>query len=73
MSFSGQSLMTAKKWMLSIEGRVVVTLDAADPFADALACLFACYYVLNIEYQESASCTLELIQRQDTFFTACFK
>ena len=63
--------MTAKRWMLSIEGKVTVTLDASASFADALSCLFASFYVLNIQYQESAACTLELIQRQVIFFTAC--
>lgn len=50
--------------MLSIEGRVVIPPGAhmAD-FTTALAALFACYYVFNLEYQVEASTTLEFVQR----------
>lgn len=51
--------------MVSIEGSVVYTLDSQSDFAAALTVLFACFYVFNIEYQETASATLELIQRYD--------
>ena len=49
--------------MLSIEGSVVMTLDNSANFTDALAVFFASFYVFNIEYQEAAVCTLELVQR----------
>ncbi|CAM4425277.1 unnamed protein product [Leuciscus chuanchicus] len=50
-------------WMLSIEGKVVLS-DNSDNFIPGFAVLFASYYIFNIEYQESAACTLELAQRQ---------
>ncbi|XP_077071616.1 uncharacterized protein LOC143723309 [Siphateles boraxobius] len=59
----GHSIMTASRWMLSIEGKVLLTLDNSDNFILAFAVLFASYYIFNIEYQESAACTLELAQR----------
>ncbi|KAL3973454.1 G2/M phase-specific E3 ubiquitin-protein ligase [Sarotherodon galilaeus] len=59
----GQSLMTATCWMVSAEGRVIVELDKENTFADAMSVFFGSFYVLNLEYQESACATLELIQR----------
>ncbi|XP_026122090.1 uncharacterized protein LOC113105164 [Carassius auratus] len=63
----GETILTAKKWMLSIEGKVVIPPGAhmAD-FTTALAALFACYYVFNLEYQVEASTTLEFVQRAPT-------
>ncbi|XP_068506225.1 uncharacterized protein [Syngnathus scovelli] len=60
----GETILTAKKWMLSIERRVIIPPAAhlAD-FTTALATLFACYYVFNLEYQVEACTTLEFIQR----------
>ncbi|KAL3967185.1 hypothetical protein ACER0C_030508 [Sarotherodon galilaeus] len=59
----GQSSMTATCWMVSAEGRVIVELDKENTFADAMSVFFGSFYVLNLEYQESACATLELIQR----------
>ncbi|XP_025757037.1 uncharacterized protein LOC100706817 isoform X8 [Oreochromis niloticus] len=59
----GQSLMTTTCWMVSAEGRVIVELDKENTFADAMSVFFGSFYVLNLEYQESACATLELIQR----------
>ncbi|CAI5637063.1 unnamed protein product [Oreochromis niloticus] len=59
----GQSSMTATCWMLSTEGRVIVELDKENTFADAMSVFFGSFYVLNLEYQESACATLEVIQR----------
>uniref|UniRef100_A0A669DRB2 Uncharacterized protein n=1 Tax=Oreochromis niloticus TaxID=8128 RepID=A0A669DRB2_ORENI len=59
----GQSSMTATCWMVSAEGRVIVELDKENIFADAMSVFFGSFYVLNLEYQESACATLELIQR----------
>ncbi|XP_052429411.1 uncharacterized protein LOC127970748 isoform X2 [Carassius gibelio] len=61
---AGETILTAKKWMLSIEGKVLIPPGAhmAD-FTTALAALFACYYVFNLEYQVEASTTLEFVQR----------
>uniref|UniRef100_A0AAZ1Y4F0 Uncharacterized protein n=2 Tax=Oreochromis aureus TaxID=47969 RepID=A0AAZ1Y4F0_OREAU len=58
----GQSPMTATCWMVSAEGRVIVELDKENIFADAMSVFFGSFYVLNLEYQESACATLELIQ-----------
>ncbi|CAI5670227.1 unnamed protein product [Oreochromis niloticus] len=55
--------MTATCWMVSAEGRVIVELDKENIFADAMSVFFGSFYVLNLEYQESACATLELIQR----------
>ncbi|KAL3969870.1 metabotropic glutamate receptor 7 [Sarotherodon galilaeus] len=59
----GQSSMTATCWRVSAEGRVIVELDKENTFADAMSVFFGSFYVLNVEYQESACATLELIQR----------
>ncbi|XP_064153364.1 uncharacterized protein zgc:113210 isoform X1 [Anguilla rostrata] len=59
----GSSLLTATRWMVSMEGKVAYVLDGQSDFAAALTVLFSCFYVFNIEYQESACATLELIQR----------
>ncbi|KAM6945201.1 uncharacterized protein PEZ65_002855 [Lycodopsis pacificus] len=60
----GDTLWSAKRWMLSIEGRVVFTHSPPVPdFATALAVLFASFYVFNIEYQVEAATTLEFVQR----------
>ncbi|XDV33478.1 hypothetical protein PO909_003877 [Leuciscus waleckii] len=59
----GESILGAKKWMLSIEGRVVLQLSDCSEFTSALAVLFASYYVFNMEYPEEAATTLEFIQR----------
>ncbi|KAJ8381425.1 hypothetical protein SKAU_G00022030 [Synaphobranchus kaupii] len=64
----GETILTAKRWMLSIEGRVVIPpaahlADFTADFTTALATLFACYYVFNVEYQVEACTTLEFVQR----------
>ncbi|XP_056608546.1 uncharacterized protein zgc:113210 isoform X1 [Triplophysa dalaica] len=59
----GDKLLTSSKWFISIEGRVTHSLDNQLDFMAALSVFFGCFYVFNIEYQESASTTLELIQR----------
>ncbi|XP_025760268.1 uncharacterized protein LOC109199438 isoform X1 [Oreochromis niloticus] len=59
----GQSSMTATCWMVSAEGRGIVEMDKENTFADAMSVFFGSFYVLNLEYQESACATLELIQR----------
>uniref|UniRef100_A0A9J8BW19 Uncharacterized protein n=1 Tax=Cyprinus carpio carpio TaxID=630221 RepID=A0A9J8BW19_CYPCA len=59
----GDKLLTSSKWMVSIEGKVTHCIEEKLDFAAALSALFGCFYVFNIEYQESASATLELIQR----------
>ncbi|XP_026070559.1 uncharacterized protein LOC113051193 isoform X2 [Carassius auratus] len=59
----GETLLTSSKWFVSIEGRVTHSIEDKLDFAEALSVFFGCFYVFNIEYQESASATLELIQR----------
>nr|XP_033476324.1 uncharacterized protein LOC117253086 [Epinephelus lanceolatus] len=59
----GNTFLSATKWMVSIEGRVAYVLEEHLGFADALSVFFGCFYVFNIEYQEPACATLELIQR----------
>ncbi|KAM8762282.1 uncharacterized protein AB9X84_007107 isoform 2-T2 [Acanthopagrus schlegelii] len=60
----GETILSAQKWMLSIEGRVVIPTAAhLTDFTTALAALFACYYVFNLEYQVEANTTLEFVQR----------
>lgn len=49
--------------MVSMEGKVAFVLEEHLGFADALSIFFGCFYVFNIEYQEPACATLELIQR----------
>ncbi|CAL9703633.1 unnamed protein product [Knipowitschia caucasica] len=59
----GNTFLSAMKWMVSFEGRVAYILEEHLGFADALSVFFGCFYVFNIEYQEPACATLELIQR----------
>lgn len=46
-----------------MEGRVIVQSQELTDFQSALAVLFGCYYVFNVQYQEEATHMLELIQR----------
>ncbi|XP_076841673.1 uncharacterized protein LOC143485891 [Brachyhypopomus gauderio] len=60
----GDTVLSAKNWMLSIEGQVVIPhLSPMPDFITALAVLFASFYVFNIEYQVEAATTLEFVQR----------
>ncbi|XP_067291128.1 uncharacterized protein [Pseudorasbora parva] len=59
----GESVFIAKKWMLTMEGRVIIEPQELTDFQSALAILFGCYYVFNVQYQEEAMNTLEFIQR----------
>ncbi|XP_067283842.1 uncharacterized protein [Pseudorasbora parva] len=60
----GESVLVPKKWMLALEGKVVMeSSDHQLDFTSALAVLFGSFYVFNIEYQEEAASTLEFIQR----------
>ncbi|XP_076149449.1 uncharacterized protein LOC143133585 [Alosa pseudoharengus] len=59
----GNTLLTSTKWMVSMEGKVAFVLDEHLSFTDALSVFFSSFYVFNIEYQEPACATLELIQR----------
>ncbi|XP_062865601.1 uncharacterized protein LOC134328435 [Trichomycterus rosablanca] len=59
----GNTFLTATEWMVSIEGEVAFVLEEHLGFTDALSVFFGCFYVFNIEYQESACATLEFIQR----------
>ncbi|XP_065149445.1 uncharacterized protein [Paramisgurnus dabryanus] len=59
----GNTFLSASKWMVSIDGKVAYILEEHLGFADAFSVFFASFYVFNIEYQEQACVTLELIQR----------
>nr|XP_033485765.1 uncharacterized protein LOC117258750 [Epinephelus lanceolatus] len=59
----GNSLVSATQWMVSMEGKVFYEPEQLHDFASALAVFFASYYIFNLEYQESASTTLEMIHR----------
>lgn len=60
---TGDSVLQAKTWMLTMEGRVIIQPQELMDFSSALAVLFGCYYVFNVQYQEEAASTLEFIQR----------
>ena len=66
---TGNSKLEASKWMLSLEGEVVMH---GDEFVVGISTLFASYYVLNVQYESAGAATLEFIQRfQDVFFKIC--
>ena len=54
-------MLTSRKWMLSMEGKVVVSPHPG--FVAGVAALLTAYYAFNLAFQEGASCTLEFIQR----------
>ncbi|CAL8249771.1 unnamed protein product [Boreogadus saida] len=54
-------VLTSRRWMLSVEGQVVVSPHPG--FVAGVAALLSAYYALNLVFQEGASCTLEFIQR----------
>ncbi|XP_073668305.1 uncharacterized protein [Paramisgurnus dabryanus] len=59
----GDSVLHAKRWMLTMEGRVIIESQDLTDFQSALAVLFGCYYAFNVQYQEEAAATLEFLQR----------
>ncbi|CAL8354750.1 unnamed protein product [Arctogadus glacialis] len=54
-------MLTSRRWMLSVEGKVVVSPHPG--FVAGVAALLSAYYAFNLAFQEGASCTLEFIQR----------
>ncbi|KAI4822493.1 hypothetical protein KUCAC02_008038 [Chaenocephalus aceratus] len=54
---------TGRRWMITLEGRVI-SEGITPTFLTGLAAVFAIYYVFNLQYQEEAACTLEFIQRR---------
>ncbi|KAL1253607.1 hypothetical protein QQF64_015836 [Cirrhinus molitorella] len=54
--------VTIKHWMITLEG-CVISEGITPNFLMGLAAVFAIYYMLNLQYQEEAACTLEFIQR----------
>uniref|UniRef100_A0A3B3RC51 Uncharacterized protein n=1 Tax=Paramormyrops kingsleyae TaxID=1676925 RepID=A0A3B3RC51_9TELE len=66
----GQSLSN-QRWMLSVEGQVVCEGEQPN-IVSGLAALFASFYNFNLQYQEEAACTLEFIQRLDTYAFAIY-
>jgi hypothetical protein len=63
--FAGNSVMESTRWMLSVEYEVVMS---GSGFVSGLSALFAAYYVLNLQYESGAGCTLEFIQRLVALF-----
>ncbi len=63
MSVTGNSVLQANTWMLTLEGRVIIQPQELTDFSSALSILFGCFYVFNVQYQEEAATTLEVIQR----------
>ena len=61
MSVTGDSVLQAKAWMLTIEGRVIIELEELMDFSAALAVLFGCYHIFDVQYQEEAVSMLELL------------
>uniref|UniRef100_A0A8C6V2R4 Uncharacterized protein n=1 Tax=Neogobius melanostomus TaxID=47308 RepID=A0A8C6V2R4_9GOBI len=61
LQWSGDSVLASRRWMVSLDRAVV--FESESSFADALAVFFCCFYVFNLEYEEPACATLELIQR----------
>ncbi|XP_041913377.1 uncharacterized protein LOC121678144 isoform X2 [Alosa sapidissima] len=59
----GRSLLTSHEWMVSIEKKIWCEASQLPDFTSALALFFASFYVFNLEYQEAASTTLEMVQR----------
>ena len=53
--------MTAKHYLLTVNK--VVLFEGEASAVDALSLLFGVFYVLNLEYPQDASLTLEFIQR----------
>ncbi len=58
----GTGQVTIGHWMIMLEGRVI-SEGITPTFLTGLAAVFAIYYMLNLQYQEEAACTLEFIQR----------
>ena len=64
ISLLGDSILSAKQWMLALEGKVFITpTNLQMDFTSALAVLFGSHYAFNIEYQPEAASTLDFIQR----------
>ncbi|KAM6956202.1 uncharacterized protein FYW47_012140 [Aplochiton taeniatus] len=56
----GTRFLSATRWMVSMEGKVFCKPEQLHDSASAFAVFFGSYYVFNLEYQESASTTLEM-------------
>ena len=64
VAVSGESLLKGENWMVSVQGKVLIYMSHRNTsFIAAFAVLFASFYCYNLEYQEEAAVTLELIQR----------
>ena len=64
--FEGEFILTATKWQVSIEGKVILgTFGKNGSFTSALAVLFASYYNFILQSREGASTALEFIQSEN--------
>ncbi|RXN14480.1 hypothetical protein ROHU_009102 [Labeo rohita] len=53
--------LSADKWMMSIEGTIV--MGPHNNLLNGVAATFSAYYVFNLQYPKEASSTLEFVQR----------
>ncbi len=60
----GTGQVTIGCWMITLEVRVI-SEGITPTVLTGLAAVFAIYYMLNLQYQEEAACTLEFIQKWD--------
>ncbi|KAG5263822.1 hypothetical protein AALO_G00269010 [Alosa alosa] len=52
-----------QKWMVSIESLIVCEGSNLATFLTGIVTCFSTFYILNLQYQEEAACTLEFFQR----------
>ena len=62
MCILGEHLLTARRCILAVEGRIVIE-HGLTSYLEAASMLIASYYVLNITYPPEAAATLDFIQR----------
>ncbi|KAG5270729.1 hypothetical protein AALO_G00195900 [Alosa alosa] len=53
-----------QKWMVSIESLIVCEGSNLATFLTGIMTCFSTFYILNLQYQEEAACTLEFFQRK---------
>ncbi|KAG5269134.1 hypothetical protein AALO_G00198650 [Alosa alosa] len=53
-----------QKWMVGIESLIVCEGSNLATFLTGIVTCFSTFYILNLQYQEEAACTLEFFQRK---------
>jgi len=61
--FAGKDVFSCKKYFVSVQRKICDEGAETADFLSALAVMFSCYYVFNLEYNPSCVATLEFIQR----------